>query len=67
MEEYILKIQNDELDDLPKFPLKQIHSDLVEFDVSLVRQFAFATSDDPYYEKSADLQKYFPEAVFFDD
>jgi len=51
MEEYILKIQNDELDDLPRFPIKQIPTDLIEFDVSLVWHFAFATSDDPYYEK----------------
>jgi len=67
MEEYILKIQNDELDDLPKCPIKQIYSDLVEFDISHVWQFAFATSDDPYYEKPQNLQKYFPEAVLFDD
>lgn len=55
MEEYIIKIQNDEMDDLPVFPLKQIPSTLTEFDVTLVRQFGLATSDDPYYEKQLAL------------
>ena len=64
-EDYLRKIQNDELDESTKCPLKQIPSELLEFDLSLVRTFALATTDDPYYEKAKALQKYFPEAVFY--
>jgi hypothetical protein len=39
----------------------------MEFDITQVRTFALATSDDPFYEKSLDLQKYFPEAVFYNE
>lgn len=67
MEEYIRKIQNDELEESSHCPIKQIPNSLLEFDVSLVRTFALSTSDDPYYEKSLDLQKYFPEAVFYNE
>lgn len=65
LEEYINKIKEDEKDEMPPYPVMQVEDKNVSFDLQQVKQIALSTADDPFYEKPASKQKFFPEAVVF--